>query len=61
MEEIIQKIRERLEEVRRIQSDFYIKGKQYPYWEGVVGQCAKEEYFLVELLGLMENTRESSN
>ncbi len=59
MYNIIQKTQERLDEVRRIQADFFIKGKQYPYWEGVVGQCAKEEHFLVELLKLMENTRET--
>ncbi len=59
MDNIIQKTQERLDEVRRIQADFFIKGKQYPYWEGVVGQCAKEEHFLVELLKLMENTRET--
>ena len=59
MDDIIQKTQERLAEVRRIQTDFFIKGKQYPYWEGVVGQCAKEEHFLVELLKLMENTRET--
>ena len=59
MEEIIKLTQERLDEVRRIQADFFIKGKQYPYWEGVVGQCAKEEQFLVDLLKLMEKTRET--
>ncbi len=59
MDDIIRITQERLDEVRRIQADFFIKGKQYPYWEGVVGQCAKEEHFLVELLKLMENTRET--
>ena len=56
MEEAIEKTKARLDEVRRIQTDFFITAKQYPYWEGVVGQCAKEEQFLISLLELMEKT-----
>jgi hypothetical protein len=56
MEEIIKITKERLDEVRRIQADFFIKGKQYPYWEGILDQCNKEEQFLIDLLKLLENT-----
>jgi hypothetical protein len=56
MDDIIQKTKARLDEVRRIQADFFSKSKQYPYWEGILDQCGKEEQFLIDLLKLLENT-----
>lgn len=54
--EIKEKLYERLTEVRRIQNDFLIKSRQEDYWRGVVGQCSKEEHFLVNLLDLIERS-----
>jgi hypothetical protein len=54
--EVKEKLYDRLREVRRIQKDFLIQSRQDPIWEGIVGQCGKEEYFLVELLALIERS-----
>jgi hypothetical protein len=53
--EVKEKLYERMAEVRRIQNDF--RDRVYdPKWEGIVGQCHKEERFLVELLDLIERS-----
>ncbi len=54
--EIREKLYERLKEVRRIQTDFQVKSRQEEVWRGIVGQCSKEEYFLKELLDLIERS-----
>ena len=54
--EIKEKIYERLTEVRRIKHDFAAQSRYDPIWEGIVGQCGKEEYFLSDLLDLIERS-----
>jgi hypothetical protein len=54
--ELKEKLYARRAEVARIQRDFLIQSRQEDYWHGVVGQCAKEEHFLVELLDLIERS-----
>ena len=54
--EIKEKLYERLAELRRIQKDFAVKSRQEDLWQGIVGQCSKEEYFLNELLDLIERS-----
>jgi hypothetical protein len=54
--EVKEKLYERLSEVQRIQQDFLVRSRQEELWRGVVGQCSKEEYFLKELLDLIERS-----
>ena len=54
--EIKEKLYERLTELRRIKHDFAHTARIDPIWEGIVGQCSKEEYFLTELLDLIERS-----
>lgn len=54
--EIKEKLYERLVELRRIQKDFLIKSRQEDLWQGIVGQCGKEEQFLSELLDIIERS-----
>jgi hypothetical protein len=54
--EVKEKLYERLTEVRRIQKDFQVQSRIDPIWEGIVGQCGKEEYFLIGLLDLIERS-----
>ena len=54
--EIKEKLYERITELRRIQKDFLIKSRQEDLWQGIVGQCAKEEQFLSDLLDLIERS-----
>ena len=55
-DKVIDKIRERLGEVRRIQHDFAVKSRIDPVWEGIVSQCRSEERFLEGLLDLIERS-----
>ena len=54
--EIKEKLYERLAELRRIQKDFAVKSRQEDLWQGIVGQCSKEETFLTNLLDLIERS-----
>lgn len=54
--EIKEKLYERLSEIRRIKHDFAAQSRIDPIWEGIVGQCSKEEYFLSELLDIIERS-----
>ena len=54
--EIKEKLYERLAELRRIQKDFAVRSRQEDLWQGIVGQCSKEETFLVGLLDLIERS-----
>lgn len=54
--EVKEKLYERLTEVRRIQKDFQVQSRQEDIWHGIVGQCAKEEHFLIGLLDLIERS-----
>lgn len=54
--EIKEKLYERLAVLRRIQHDFREKSRQEDLWQGIVGQCGKEERFLTELLDLIERS-----
>ena len=55
MDEVIDMINKRLTELRRIQKDFAVRSRQEDIWHGIVGQCSKEEHFLVELLRVIED------
>ena len=52
--EIKEKLYERLANLRKIKHDFAHTAKIDPIWEGIVGQCTNEEYFLTNLLALIE-------
>ena len=54
--EVKEKLYERLAELRRIQKDFAVKSRQEDLWQGIVGQCSKEETFLTNLLDLIERS-----
>ena len=54
--EIKEKLYNRLADLRRIQHDFAKTARIDPLWEGIVGQCNKEERFLSELLDLIERS-----
>ena len=54
--EIKEKLYARLAELRRIQHDFRQKSREEDLWQGIVGQCSKEERFLTELLDLIERS-----
>ena len=54
--EVKEKLYERLAEVRRIQHDFRTKSREDPLWEGIVGQCSKEETFLCKLIDMIERS-----
>ena len=54
--EIKEKLYERLADLRRIQKDFAVRSRQEDLWQGIVGQCSKEETFLGELLDLIERS-----
>ena len=54
--EIKEKLYERLSYLRQVKHDFAKTAKIDPIWEGIVGQCGKEERFLTELLDLIERS-----
>ncbi len=54
--EIKEKLYERLANLRKIKHDFAHTARIDPIWEGIVGQCTNEEYFLTKLLDLIERS-----
>ena len=54
--EIKEKLYERLANLRKIKHDFAHTAKIDPIWEGIVGQCTNEEYFITNLLDLIERS-----
>jgi hypothetical protein len=54
--EIREMLYNRLAELRRIKHDFAHTARIDPIWEGITGQCTKEEYFITELLNIIERS-----
>lgn len=54
--EIKEKLYERLAYLRKIKHDFAHTARIDPIWEGVVGQCTNEEYFVTNLIDIIERS-----